>query len=205
VGGSAEKITKDYENATARHAEAMAMLETEEKLAQLFRQTLNDREERWKLFRQKISARARATFVFVLSERSFHGHLKINHGRRKLEIAVQPDSTQRDRSGREASSLSGGEKSYSTICLLLSLWDAVGAPIRCLDEFDVYMDSVNRDISMKLLVRAARNAVGRQFILISPQAGIVDSSPDVKIIRLRDPERNQTRLNIGNQAPSVDT
>lgn len=163
----------------------------------MFRKTLSDREERWKLFRQKISARARATFVFVLSERSFHGHLKINHNQRKLEIAVQPDETQRDRSGREANSLSGGEKSYSTICLLLSLWDAVGAPIRCLDEFDVYMDSVNREISMKLLVRAARNAVGRQFILISPQAGILDSSPDVKIIKLQDPERNQTRLRLG--------
>jgi len=31
--------------------------------------------------------------------------------------------------------LSGGEKSFSTICLLLSLWDAIGCPIRCLGGF----------------------------------------------------------------------
>ena len=36
-------------------------------------------------------------------------------------------------------SLSGGEKSYSTICLLLALWDAMDVPFRALDEFDVFM------------------------------------------------------------------
>lgn len=36
-------------------------------------------------------------------------------------------------------SLSGGEKSFSTICLLLSLWDNMTVPFRALDEFDVFM------------------------------------------------------------------
>ena len=46
---------------------------------------------------------------------------------------VEPDLTKTGK-GREAKTLSGGEKSFSTICLLLSLWDAMGAPVRCLDE-----------------------------------------------------------------------
>lgn len=46
---------------------------------------------------------------------------------------MEPDET-RTGKGRETKTLSGGEKSFSTICLLLSLWDAMGAPIRCLDE-----------------------------------------------------------------------
>ena len=53
-------------------------------------------------------------------------------------IQVQPDETQKDKqTGRQAKTLSGGEKSFSQICLLLSLWEAVGAPIRCLDELYV--------------------------------------------------------------------
>jgi structural maintenance of chromosomes protein 6 len=33
---------------------------------------------------------------------------------------------------KDPKSLSGGEKSFSTICLLLSLWEAIGCPLRCL-------------------------------------------------------------------------
>ena len=46
----------------------------------------------------------------------------------------------------------------------------MGSPIRCLDEFDVFMDSVNRDVSMKMMIEAARQSISKQFILISPQS-----------------------------------
>lgn len=55
---------------------------------------------------------------------------------------------------KDPKALSGGEKSFATICLLLSLWEAIGCPIRCLDEFDVFMDAVNRKVSMKMIVRS---------------------------------------------------
>jgi chromosome segregation ATPase len=54
--------------------------------------------------------------------------------------------------GRNTKTLSGGEKSFSSICLLLALWEAMGSPLRCLDEFDVFMDNVNRDVSTKMIV-----------------------------------------------------
>lgn len=44
------------------------------------------------------------------------------------------------------------------------------------------MDSVNRDIAMKMMVGAARLAVSRQFILITPQSmANVSLGEDVKI------------------------
>ena len=71
---------------------------------------------------------------------------------------------------KDPASLSGGEKSFSTLCLLLSLWETCGSPIRCLgrlltsifpvfliaglvDEFDVFMDSQFRRVSISMLVR----------------------------------------------------
>jgi chromosome segregation ATPase len=97
---------------------------------------------------------------------------------------VEPDISKTSDAGRQAKTLSGGEKSFSTICLLLSIWEAIGSPIRCLDEFDVFMDSVNRSTSMTMMIQAARRAVGKQFVLITPQAmNNVEMGDDVRVHR----------------------
>jgi chromosome segregation ATPase len=71
----------------------------------------------------------------------------------------------------------------------------MGSPIRCLDEFDVFMDNVNREISMKMMIDAARTQCSRQFILITPQSmANVPFGDDVKVIKMSDPERGQTAL-----------
>jgi ABC-type proline/glycine betaine transport system ATPase subunit len=59
------------------------------------------------------------------------------------------------------------------------------------------MDSVNRERSMQMIIQAARRSIGRQFIFITPQSmNNVQLADDVKIIRMSDPERNQTALNF---------
>lgn len=74
----------------------------------------------------------------------------------------------------------------------------MGSPIRCLDEFDVFMDNVNRATSMRMMIHAARRCVGRQFVLITPQSmDSVSYGDDVRINRMSDPERGQTVLEVG--------
>jgi chromosome segregation ATPase len=76
----------------------------------------------------------------------------INHREKQLSLRVEPDKAQKSGNGQSTKTLSGGEKSFSSICLLLSIWESMGAPLRCLDEFDVFMDNVNRAVSTKMLV-----------------------------------------------------
>ena len=153
---------------------------------------LSQRQYRWLMFRKYIAMRAKIMFAYLLSERKFRGRVILDHETKQLDIAVEPDIALKSDSGREARTLSGGEKSFSTICLLLSIWEAIGSPIRCLDEFDVFMDSVNRATSMSLMIGAARRSVGRQFVLITPQSmGNVEMGDDVKVHRMSDPERGQ--------------
>ncbi|KAL8649422.1 MAG: hypothetical protein Q9210_004404 [Variospora velana] len=183
LGGSRHELAVEATRTLKEYRHAKAHVENVETLAQLLKSTLVNRKDRWKSFQRAITARARVQFMWMLSERNFRGRLLANHKEKKLDLQVEPDATKVGK-GREAKTLSGGEKSFSTICLLLSLWDAMGAPVRCLDEFDVFMDSVNREVSMRKMIEAARYSIGKQFILITPGSmGSVHSANDVKIIK----------------------
>ena len=57
---------------------------------------------------------------------------------------------------RDMKTLSGGEKSYSTISLVLALWSQIQPPFRILDEFDVFMDSINRRIALDQIINYAK-------------------------------------------------
>jgi structural maintenance of chromosomes protein 6 len=168
VGATREEIAAQAARTEAAYRGALHQIRDLEKLAYSLKASLIERRERWKKFRSFIASRAKAQFTYYLSERSFRGKLITDHKQKLLELSVEPDITKRDGSGRGAKTLSGGEKSFSQICLLLSIWEAMGSPIRCLDEFDVFMDSVNRKMSIDMLIGAARQSVGRQFVLISP-------------------------------------
>ncbi|QVM06478.1 Structural maintenance of chromosomes protein 6 [Coccidioides posadasii str. Silveira] len=197
MGASREEIATAAAEADAKCERSKEQITDFKQLSEMLFDTLRNRRERWDKFRSHISARAKLQFTYLLSERSFRGKLLTNHKEKLLDLQVEPDSTKKS-SGRGTKTLSGGEKSFSQICLLLALWEAMGSPIRCLDEFDVYMDSVNRKITIELLMNAARRSVGRQFILITPGSRAeIRVAPDVRVIELAEPERGQSTISFG--------
>ncbi|KAF2459353.1 DNA repair protein [Lineolata rhizophorae] len=198
LGGTREELAACALEMKGVFDKAKRDLESTVSQAQRYKMSLQDRQDRWRKFRRFISNRAKVLFQYLLSERTFRGELEILHSLKELRLKIEPDITRESDRGREAKTLSGGEKSFSTICLLLALWEAMGSPIRCLDEFDVFMDSVNRDVSMKMIIQASRRSVSRQYIFITPQSMSNQSfGNDVKIIKMSDPERGQTTLPFG--------
>ncbi|EKV16721.1 DNA repair protein Rad18, putative [Penicillium digitatum PHI26] len=195
LGSSREEIAADATRTAATYDRALQQLEQFSALSQALKDTLQNRKKRWEIFRSHISSRAKAQFTYLLSERSFRGRLLADHTNKLLDLQVEPDITKDDSTGRGAKTLSGGEKSFSQVCLLLSLWEAMGSPIRCLDEFDVYMDHINRKMAIDMLMVAARRSIGRQFILITPGSKTdITISADVRVKELAEPERGQTTL-----------
>lgn len=152
VGGSEKEIYDAAFETDRVYKQAMAQRSDLLELLGLLKQSFLKRIDMFQRFQRSISARSRINFNYLLSERAFRGKLLIDHVHKKLDVQVEPDETTKSSKGRQTKSLSGGEKSFSSICLLLSLWEAMGAPMRCLDEFDVFMDDVNRDVSTKLIV-----------------------------------------------------
>lgn len=64
------------------------------------------------------------------------------------------------------------------------------SPFRCLDEFDVFMDAVNRKKSIQQIVRFS-DKHPTQYVLITPQdmSVIPTDRPNVRVVRMADPER----------------
>lgn len=63
-------------------------------------------------------------------------------------------------------------------------------PVYFLDEFDVFMDSVNRKVIMNLLLEHASVQTNKQFIFITPHdVSGVHSSDQIAVYRLPDPKR----------------
>ncbi|OBT47986.1 hypothetical protein VE00_01649 [Pseudogymnoascus sp. WSF 3629] len=193
AGGSDKEIYEEFARAKASHETALRQSQSLNELLQALKNSHQKRLGRWRQFQSHVSASTRTQFTYLLSERGFRGKLTLDHRLKTLTIRVEPDETKKSAEGRATTTLSGGEKSFSNICLLMSVWDAMGSPLRCLDEFDVFMDQVNRDVSTNLIIGAARRAIGRQFILITPTGigGGAERDADVKLIRLTDPRQRR--------------
>uniref|UniRef100_A0A6G1SBV1 Structural maintenance of chromosomes protein 6 n=1 Tax=Aceria tosichella TaxID=561515 RepID=A0A6G1SBV1_9ACAR len=66
-------------------------------------------------------------------------------------------------------SLSGGERSFSTVAFVLSLWHHCRSPFKLMDEIDVFMDMVTRRLSYNALIKFAQKPENEgQFIYFSP-------------------------------------
>lgn len=66
-------------------------------------------------------------------------------------------------------SLSGGERSFSTVAFVLALWHHCASPFKLMDEIDVFMDMVTRRVSYNALIRYAEVSHDPgQFIFFSP-------------------------------------
>ncbi|KAJ7600936.1 P-loop containing nucleoside triphosphate hydrolase protein [Mycena floridula] len=196
-GASVDELLQEYTQATAKHELARKDWREMVKLNTILRNSIVTRRSRWEEFRRHIALRCKLVFQYHLSHRGYFGKVMFDHKLKTLNLKVQTDDTATQQSSRDKDprSLSGGEKSFSTICLLLSLWESIGCPLRCLDEFDVFMDAVNRRISMKMMIDTANQSDKKQYILITPQdMGNVELGTTVRVLRMEDPSRTQGTL-----------
>eukprot|EP01135_Chromosphaera_perkinsii_P000982 Nk52_evm8s155 gene=Nk52_evmTU8s155 len=179
---------------------------------------LQKRRDAFKQYQKYIALRAKYYFSMTLSQRGYSGSMRFDHEQKTLQLDVninekaeaanqrsknseknkENDSSRKNKRAKltvgTTKTLSGGERSFSTISFIMSLWEAMECPFRVLDEFDVFMDAVNRRASMAMLIKCAVTTRNRQYVFITPQDSSGLAQSDVKVIKLRDPERDQTTL-----------
>ncbi|KAK7586233.1 hypothetical protein V9T40_004109 [Parthenolecanium corni] len=123
-----------------------------------------------------------ARFQDVLTCRNYKGRINFDHQKKKLDILMVP--TDGGDMLMNTESLSGGEKSFSTVAFLMALWSNMELPFYSLDEYDVFMDAINRKAITKLLMSFATENSSKQFIFLTPlDVSLVETGRDVDVHR----------------------
>jgi len=101
------------------------------------------------------------------------------------------DNTDESTQTNDVKALSGGERSFTTLSLLLAIGESLETPFRVMDEFDVFLDPVARKRALQTLIEVSKNMEHRQFIFITPQdLSQIPTDNKLKIFHLKAPERS---------------
>ncbi|XP_053793294.1 structural maintenance of chromosomes protein 6 isoform X2 [Vidua chalybeata] len=196
--GNREEIIQQFHYAKERYEDASNKVKNLRRFIAMLDEVMT---ERLKVYRQflRLSIQCKLHFELLLRVRGCSGHIIFDHKNETLSITVQP--REEEKAARsDLRSLSGGERSFSTVCFILSLWNISESPFRCMDEFDVYMDMVSRRIAIDMILERADFQRHRQFILFTPLSmSSLPTSPHIRILRMPDPPRDQRTLNFQNR------
>jgi chromosome segregation ATPase len=174
---SAESVMREYLAAQHRYDEDRTALDMYMQTLESLRTSVSARQRKWYQLRESFSSTLSMNFNNHLGRREHAGSLRLDHDRETMEVVVHLDGRQHQpgssssaaAGGGDTAGLSGGEKSFTQLCLLLAMWSSCEAPFHAADEFDVFMDNVYRKVGIDMLLDAARNVFpSRQFILVTP-------------------------------------
>ena len=129
-----------YVRAQTNYNSKLGQIEESEDKLKLLKEDLRLRENRWRQFCKHICDTTDRKFDEILNLRGSSGTLDFDHKQETLGLVVQKDSADENSQQKDVKALSGGERSFTTIALLLALGENLETPFRILDEFDVFLD-----------------------------------------------------------------
>ncbi|ELP95070.1 structural maintenance of chromosome protein, putative [Entamoeba invadens IP1] len=182
-----EAVEREYQKKKEQLENVGEQLTSVTNLSDILKDELEKRKGKYKDLLRVTSKKTMEMFDSYLKKKpNCKGKIRLDHTRRILDIEVSMDNERE----RDAKTLSGGEKSFSTVCLLLSLWNVVDCPFRAMDEFDVFLDSVTRKVAINALMETATFNDRRQYIFITPHnLDGVQSSDSVHVFMINRPDR----------------
>ena len=154
------------------------------------------RRSRLLKMRQHNSKTVKNVFNSYLRNKKMRGKVVFDHEAQTLGFCVATDMQDDRTVSSDVRNMSGGERSYVTLCLLLALGHVIECPFRLMDEYDVFMDQITRKTTLKQIQQYAIDPIqnGRQFIVITPQdLSGVKTNNDVRVHRIKPPVRDAAR------------
>jgi len=133
----------------------------------------SERKNNFYVIRSTVSHYVRRHFNFLMQgfskQTGSSVFLRLDNNNKELHFTFKNLDGTKTRNNADVSTLSGGEKSFTQMCLICSLWQMMKPPFRCLDEWDVFLDAINRKAISEELLKFSLQNQDKQFIFISPQ------------------------------------
>lgn len=139
-------------------------------------------ENEWRYLKKQSSK----TFSRLMKKMNFQGSLDYDDEKGTLGTSVYPASNRSQRTG----TLSGGERSFTQLALIVSVWRSMPVSLVAMDEYDVYMDRQTRRRALVLMLDCLREQK-QQCVLVTPlelDVATLDELGDkLSIYRLENP------------------
>ena len=153
-----------------------------------------ERKNKWTKGLKNSTRRVKKYFDQYLNLKGLSGKAKFDHSEHTLQLVARTDNLDVNTTCTDVRQLSGGEKSFTTLCLLFALGHVSECPFRLMDEYDVFMDEGTRKLTLQMLIDYALNnsQKSRQFIIITPNnLNHVKTNSNIKIIQMQPPDRRE--------------
>ncbi|GAB0092733.1 structural maintenance of chromosomes protein 6 [Sergentomyia squamirostris] len=187
--GSLEEVTKKLNYLTQRVFSDKKIAETLKDTLKMLKVCQCNRAKTVTSMKKHIALLLTHHFTQLLQLRGFKGNIEIDYEKQMLELKVIPRDNHISGATSNTHALSGGERSYTTVSFLLSLWGCINHPFFLLDEYDVFTDSVNRQYMTNLLIRESDKKPFIQYCFLTPQdMSSLESSKKLTIHKMADPQ-----------------
>ncbi|KAF8073157.1 SMC6 [Scenedesmus sp. PABB004] len=146
----------------------------------IYRVTAKAVQDRWAKYAElfdDVTITVSHKFMAYMYRRGHLGKVRVDRDRGELRLLVKvnvggaSDAGRKSKAVKDLKQLSGGERSFTTVAFVLALGEFTESPFRAMDEYDVFMDAVNRRIATQTLLEFAREKAHLQFVLLTPQLG----------------------------------
>ena len=169
-----KEVEEEYQKLTRECVELQGKVENQETLLRQIEEITTERRDMVIDLRKRICSWITRRFNYMTStmanEIGCEIALQINILKKELRFKFKKEGG--EILNTNIASLSGGEKSFAQMALICSLWNHIQPPFRCLDEWDVFLDPVNRNKIQKQLYTFGLKHQEKQFIFLSPQGSV---------------------------------
>ncbi|MEM3684442.1 MAG: AAA family ATPase [Conexivisphaerales archaeon] len=167
VASDAEAMYNEFKNRMSQLSQRIEELDRNKQ------ETLKEIQERfsvWKRELQSLVAELSRKYAEVLSMVNANGRVALINSDDPTDAGlILMVSFRGDQLiPLDAYTQSGGERSTAVAAFLLALQGKVVSPFRAVDEFDVHMDKVNRQLFMKAIYEMFRRDDTSQYLVITP-------------------------------------